>query len=160
MTTQRKLTVMNTATESTWMDTAIKVAFCSTDMKTVNQHFGAASAFTIFAVDETRRALVEVVQFGDLAQDGNEDKLVAKIKALEGCVAVYLQAIGASAIAKLSAINVQPVKVSHGAPVDELLEALQEELREGPRSWLARALEKDEKDPSRFDQMDEEGWDE
>lgn len=159
MSAHRKLTLMNTATESGWVEDAIKVAFCSTDMKTVNQHFGAASAFAIFAVDKDRYTLSEVIQFGDLAKDGNEDKLVTKIRALEGCVAVYLQAIGASAIAKLSAIQVQPVKVSHGAPVEELIEALQEELRDGPRSWLARALDK-EKDPSRFDQMDEEGWDE
>ena len=35
-------------------------------------------------------------QFGDLAEDGNEDKLVSKLDVLKGCVAVYCQAAGAS----------------------------------------------------------------
>ena len=127
-------------------------------MKHVDQHFGSASAFVIYAVNMDHAKLIEVIQFGDLAQDGNEDKLVTKIKALEGCVAVYLQAVGASAINKLTSVGVQPVKVSHGAPINELLDALQCELREGPRSWLARALEQ-EKDMGRFDDMEAEGWD-
>jgi len=151
---------MDTATEDNWLDTAIRVAFCSKDMKHVDQHFGSASAFVIYGVTMDKVQMIEAIQFGDnLAQDGNEDKLITKIKALDGCVAVYLQAVGASAIGKLTTIGVQPVKVSHGAPIDELLEALQTELREGPRSWLARALEQ-EKDMGRFDAMDEEGWDE
>lgn len=152
---------MDTATEKdNWLETAIRVAFCSTDMKHVNQHFGSASAFVIYGVTMDRYQLIEAIQFGDnLAQDGNEDKLVAKVSALEGCIAVYLQAIGASAITKLTTIGVQPVKVTHGAPIEELLEALQSELREGPRSWLARALQH-EKDLSRFDEMEDEGWNE
>jgi nitrogen fixation protein NifX len=159
MAEQRKLTIMDTVTEPDWVETAIKVAFCSTDMQHVDQHFGSASAFTIYAVNQDQHKLIEAVQFGDLAQDGNEDKLVMKVRALQGCVAVYLQAIGASAIGKLTSIGVQPVKVSHGAPIAELLEALKTELREGPRSWLARALEQ-EKDMGRFDEMEAQGWDE
>ena len=160
MALQRKLTIMDTVTEETnWLDTAIRVAFCSTDMKHVDQHFGSASGFVFYAVDMENYKLVEAIQFGELAQDGNEDKLVAKINALEGCVAIYLQAIGASAIAKLTTIGVQPVKVSHGAPIEELLEALQAELREGPRTWLKRALDT-EKDMGRFDDMEAEGWNE
>ncbi|NVK18815.1 MAG: nitrogen fixation protein NifX [Methylocystaceae bacterium] len=155
----RKLTIMDTATDQKWLDSAIRVAFCSTDMQHVDQHFGSASAFVCYAVTMDQYKLLEVVEFGNLAQDGNEDKLITKIKALEGCVAVYLQAVGASAIKKLTMIGVQPVKVSHGAPINELLEALQSELREGPRSWLARALDQ-EKNMNRFDDMEMEGWSE
>ncbi len=155
----RKLTIVDTATEENWLERAIRVAFCSTDMKHVDQHFGSASGFVIYGVTMDRMQMIEAVQFGQLEQDGNEDKLITKINALEGCVAVYLQAVGASAITRLSAIGVQPVKVSHGAPIDELIEALQAELREGPRSWLKRALDL-EKDMGRFDDMEEEGWNE
>ena len=118
------------------METAIKVAFASTDMKHVDQHFGAAESFAIYALTPDNVQLVEATQFGKLAMDGNEDKLDAKIKVLEGCVAIYSQAVGASAVAKLKTANIQPVKVSAGAEISELLEALQAELRSGPaRGW-------------------------
>lgn len=162
MALQRRLKVLQPGTEGDdWMDTAVKVAFASTDMKQVNQHFGAAEAFAIYAVDMERTELVEVVQFGELLMDGNEDKLVAKIAALDGCIAVYTQAVGASAVGQLKSQGIQPVKVSPGASIADLLESLQEQLREGPSAWLAKAIE-DQKpaDPDRFRKMEAEGWDE
>ena len=61
------------------MDTALKVAFATTDMETVNQHFGSAKSFAIYAVDPDNYSLMEAAEFGKLKQDGNEDKLVEKI---------------------------------------------------------------------------------
>jgi len=77
------------------MDTAIKVAFATTDMETVNQHFGSAKSFALYAVDRENSELLEAAQFGELSQDGNEDKLSVKIDLLGGCAAVYCQAIAA-----------------------------------------------------------------
>lgn len=143
------------------METAIRVAFASTDMQQVNQHFGAARAFAIYAVDRDHTELVEVVQFGELAMDGNEDKLSAKIEALDGCIAVYTQAVGASAVSQLQQHGIQPVKVTPGASVPDLLESLQEQLRAGPSAWLARAIEAQKPaDPARFRDMEAEGWEE
>jgi nitrogen fixation protein NifX len=143
------------------MDTALNVAFATADMKHVDQHFGAAKSFAIYAVDRDRSCFVEASEFGQLDRDGNEDKLAAKIAALEGCVAVYSQAIGASAINQLKAGGIQPVKVSPGTEIGDLLESLQDELRQGPGSWLARAIASTmPADPSRFDRMEAEGWDE
>jgi nitrogen fixation protein NifX len=143
------------------MDAAIKVAFASTDMKVVNQHFGSAESFAIYAIDMEHIQLLEVNQFGQLIQDGNEDKLVAKLNVLDGCVAVYSQAVGASAVAQLTSRGIQPVKVSQGAEILYLLKSLQEELRSGPTAWLARAIESQTPvDPTRFDAMEDEGWDE
>ena len=133
----RRLTVLGQDTEEHFMETAIKVAFASTDMKHVDQHFGAAESFAIYALTPDNVQLVEATQFGKLAMDGNEDKLDAKIKVLEGCVAIYSQAVGASAVAKLKTANIQPVKVSAGAEISELLEALQAELRSGPSACTA-----------------------
>lgn len=162
MAMQRRLKVLQSGTEeSHWVDTAVKLAFASTDMKQVDQHFGAAESFAIYAVDMERSELLEVVQFGELAMDGNEDKLVAKIAALEGCIAVYTQAVGASAVGQLKSKGIQPVKVTPGAYVSDLLESLQEQLREGPSAWLARAIEAQKPaDPDRFHDMETEGWDE
>ena len=105
--------------------------------------------------------LVEACEFGRLDMDGNEDKLGAKIQALDGCVAVYSQAVGASAIQQLKASGIQPVKVSPGAEIAELIGSLQDQLREGPSSWLARAIaDSMPADKSRFDAMEAEGWEE
>lgn len=161
MALQRRLKVVRSHTEADWMNTAVKVAFASTDLKQVNQHFGAAEAFAIYTVDMERSELIEVVQFGELAMDGNEDKLAAKIAALDGCIAVYAQAVGASAVAQLNAQGIQPVKVTPGASVPDLLESLRDQLREGPSAWLARALDaRRPVNPARFREMEAEGWDE
>ena len=157
----RRLMVLGQDTEDNFMATAIKVAFASTDMEHIDQHFGAAESFAIFAVTPDDVQLIEATQFGKLEMDGNEDKLDAKIKVLDGCVAVYSQAVGASAVAKLKAANIQPVKVSAGADIRELLNALQDELRQGPSAWLAQAIKRMQGASSqRFDTMEAEGWDE
>ena len=142
--------------------TAVQVAFATGDMQQVDQHFGAAESFAVYAIDLNESRLLEVTQFGRLAMDGNEDKLTAKIAALEGCIAVYCQAVGSSAVNQLRARGIQPVKVEPGAKVSDLIAALQEELRAGPTSWLARALEarQQPRDTRRFDAMESEGWSE
>jgi nitrogen fixation protein NifX len=143
------------------MSTALKVAFATSDMKHVDQHFGAAQSFAIYAFDQEKSCLVEAVEFGKLEMDGNEDKLAVKIEALDGCIAVYSQAVGASAINQLKAKGIQPVKISPGAPINGLLATLRDELKQGPGSWLARAIQNTmPADPSRFDQMEADGWEE
>ena len=161
MTLQRRLQLVGCAAEDAWMNTALKVAFATADMKHVDQHFGAARSFAIYAVDPEHSALVAAAEFGVLDMDGNEDKLGAKIAALDGCAAVYSQAVGASAINQLKASGIQPVKVSPGAGIADLIEALQEEMRDGPGRWLARAIAaRQPRDAGRFDAMEAEGWEE
>ncbi len=161
MALKTRMKVLDGNTESSWTDAALKVAFASTDIKSVNQHFGSAKALVIYAVDMERTKLLEVFQFGSLAQDGNEDKLAEKIAALGGCIAVYSQAVGASAVGQLKANAIHPVKVSAGAGISDLLESLQDELRMGPSAWLAKAIQAQTPvDPNRFDEMEAEGWEE
>jgi len=141
--------------------TAVKIAFATTDRKRVNQHFGAAEGFAIYRVSPGGYELLEVAQFGRLDMDGNEDKLGAKIEALSGCIAVYCQAVGASAIGKLRARGIQPIKVSPETLVSSLLHALKRELRDGPSAWLKRAIEQQSpRSESRFDAMAAEAWEE
>jgi nitrogen fixation protein NifX len=130
-------------------------------MSTVNQHFGSAKSFAVYAVTPDNSQLLEAAQFGILAQDGNEDKLSVKIELLDGCAAVYCQAIGASAINQLMAAGIQPVKVHEGSKISDLLIDLQSELNSGASSWVAKALKKYQNpDPTRFAQMENEGWEE
>jgi nitrogen fixation protein NifX len=158
---QRRLKLMTFGEDTMGSDTAVKVAFASSDRRHVDQHFGAAECFVIHAVDPTRSSVVEIIQFGPLSMDGNEDKLAAKIAALDGCVAVYCQAVGASAVNQLRSAGVQPMKVPPGAQLSELIKALQADLGAGPSAWLARAIESQRpQDGSRFDAMEAEGWSE
>ena len=159
------------------METALKIAFATTDMETVNQHFGSAKSFAVYAVDRDNAQLLEAAQFGELSQDGNddckdaggramqgaiaEDKLSVKIELLNGCAAVYCQAIGGSAINQLIVNNIQPVKVHEGSKIKDLIADLQNEIKAGPSSWLAKAINQHKApDPERFKLMEDEGWDE
>jgi nitrogen fixation protein NifX len=135
----------------------LKVAFATTDRETVNQHFGSAKSIAIYGVNQHDASLQTVTEFGELEQDGNENKLAVKIASLEDCIAVYCRACGASAVRQLLSIGVQPIKVSEGAPIVALISELQQELREGPGHWLAKALQRNTT-TDRFDAMESEGW--
>jgi len=141
------------------MDSAVKVAFATSDMKHVDQHFGAAESFVIYALNPEQASFMEAVQFSRPAMDGNEDKLAAKIGALHGCIAVFCQAIGASAINQLRAKRIRAVKVMPGSSIKDLVLDLRAELREGTSAWLARAIEQQKpRDRRRFDEMEQDGW--
>lgn len=139
---------------------SVKIAFASADRKTVDQHFGAAEAFVVYELSEDDARLVKAVQFhdSDTAMDGHEGKLAAKIALLDGCAAVYCNAVGGSAIKQLLAAGIQPMKVEEGTAVDELLCGLNQALLGEPPVWLAKHLKSG--DSRRFDAMDEEGWSE
>jgi len=155
---QRQLRVVDPVVD---IDTSLKVAFATTDMKQVDQHFGSARSFAIYAVNAERATVLEAVQFGRLDQDGNEDKLAVKLSALEGCAIVYSQAVGSSAVQQLTRLNIQPVKVEPGSQISELIKSLQEDLINGPSAWVAKALASHSKaSTNRFDTMEEEGWEE
>ena len=151
----RQLHILDESDDNTFL----RVAFATTDGKIVDQHFGSAQSFAIYGVNPERTQLMTVSEFGALEQDGNEDKLANKLALLQGCIAVYCRACGASAVRQLLAIEVQPVKVPDDATITDLLAALQAELREGPSSWLAKAIQRHQGvDASRFDAMEAEGW--
>jgi|GEM_PF-585186 len=159
MTLKAHMTVLDTHTEEPWIAGALKVAFATTDMQTVNQHFGSTASLAIYAFDLEHRDFIEIYKFTELAKDSKEDKLAYKIGILEGCIAVYSSAIGASAVNQLRAKGVQPVKVTTGAEIRDLMDSLQEELLAGPSAWLAQAIKSQYAvNPLRFDVMEEEGW--
>ncbi|MBI3480508.1 MAG: nitrogen fixation protein NifX [Nitrosomonadales bacterium] len=135
----------------------VKIAFASNDRRLVNQHFGAAEAFAIYEMSETDSRLVEVAEFIETAMDGHEGKLAAKIELLNGCAAVYCNAVGASAIQQLLAKGIQPMRVDECSAIDDLLGCLQKNMRSEPPAWLAKHLKK-QASVDRF--ADEEEWQE
>lgn len=136
----------------------VKLAFASSDRSRVDQHFGAAEAFVLYAFAADDARMIEAVEFhdSDTAMDGHEGKLARKIALLDGCAAVYCNAVGASAIKQLLAAGIQPMKVDEGTAIDELLCGLNQSLKASPPVWLAKAMKT--RDASRFDAMEAEGW--
>ncbi len=125
-------------------DMTVKIAFASNDRRLVNQHFGAAEAFAIFAMSETDAHLVEVAEFIETAMDGHEGKLAAKIELLDGCAAVYCNAVGASAIQQLLVKGIQPMRVDEDSAIDGLLGNLQKSMQRDPPVWLAKYIRRQE----------------
>lgn len=159
MAIKRRLTILSTNPGKPG-DTVLRVAFATTDMKHVDQHFGAAQSFAIYEVGPYLWRLNEACEF-TAPEANSEGKLVEKVSLIDNCAAVYCNAIGASAIRALLNAGVQPVKVSEGAAIAALVEDLQSEIREGPTAWVAKAIQATmNPHPSRFDHMDAEGWDE
>ncbi len=140
----------------------VKIAFASTDRKQVDQHFGAAEAFVLYELSADDARMTEVVEFhdSDTAMDGHEGKLAGKIALLEGCAAVYCNAVGASAVKQLLAAGIQPMKVEEGEPIDALLCGLNHSLLHEPPAWMAKHLKREGAGADRFSAMDEEGWSE
>ncbi len=157
---QRHLRILPGRTEAPAMLPTLKVAFATTDRKHVDQHFGSASAFVIYAVTPEQAVLLEVAQFENRLQDGHEDKLAAKLDLLEGCAAVYCQAVGGSAIRQLLQRGIQPLRIEEGAVIDRLLGELQQELRTGGLGWLTQAPRRQADGLDRFAAMEAEGWQE
>lgn len=138
----------------------LRVAFATSDLVRVDQHFGAAERFAIYAIGPDECRLVEVAEFGPRRQDGDEGKLLEKFVVLEHCAAVYCQAVGGSAVRQLLGLGVQPLKVPAGSGIAMLISQVQGEIASGVGGWVNRALVRERLEPDRFDAMEEEGWDE
>ncbi|MDP3514700.1 MAG: NifB/NifX family molybdenum-iron cluster-binding protein [Sulfuritalea sp.] len=137
----------------------LRLAFASDDRATVNQHFGAAVGFAIYALDGERWQLVELAEFPPETMDGNEGKLPAKIAALAGCAAVYCLAAGGSAVKQLLAAGVQPMRLDDETPIDALLKQVSAAIRDGGIPWVDKALRRGG-DAARFERMALEAWEE
>ncbi|WP_319410482.1 NifB/NifX family molybdenum-iron cluster-binding protein [uncultured Cohaesibacter sp.] len=159
----RMLTLVDGTIEDGFEDGALKIAFATSDQQHIDQHFGTCERFSIFLVTRDEAHFHQTITFSRAEQDGSEDKLKARIGALEGIAAIYCRAVGASAIAQLKQAGVQPIRVPDGTSIKMQLGLFQEELRSGPAFWILRALEKAQglrDDPQRFDEMESEGWSE
>lgn len=142
-------------------DGRLLVAFASLDGDMVDQHFGAAQAFYLYAITADEAELIASQAFGVEKKDGNEDKLKPKLAWLAGADVVYCGSIGGSATRQLLALGVHPIKVKGGPDVEELIEELQAQLNGEMESWLEKLIQRKQKDDSddRFAAMDDEGWD-
>lgn len=120
----------------------MKIAFTTQDSIHINAHFGWASQIDVYDVDANGYTFQEALKFqGELKEDGNEDKLEPKLRALKNCAIVYVSAIGGSAAARLISKNVTPIKAqSEADEIEDVLSRLVQTLKGSPPPWLRKAL--------------------
>ena len=125
----------------------MKIAFTTSDKVHINAHFGWAKEIEVYEISDEGYSFLETLSFGgDLKEDGNEDKLVPKLKALEDCTIVYVTAIGGSAAARLIKKGVTPVKArSEADEIEDVLNRLVQTLKGSPPPWLRKALQKQDR---------------
>ena len=70
MSLQRRMQIIDGSTpdgeDSKFSETALRIAFATSDMTHVNQHFGSAKSFAIYAINPDDSKLLEASQFGHL----------------------------------------------------------------------------------------------
>ncbi|WP_204150504.1 nitrogen fixation protein NifX [Leptolyngbya sp. CCY15150] len=131
----------------------MKIAFTTNDSVHINAHFGWAKQVDVYDVNTEGYTQLETLEFqGDLKEDGNEDKLEPKLKALHDCTIIYVAAIGGSAAARLIHRNITPIQAkSEQDEIQDVLDRLVETLKGSPPPWLRKALLKGQ--PRNFDDV-------
>ena len=121
----------------------MKVAFATQDMERIDAHFGWARNLAIYDLTPEGWSLDRVEEFsGELNEDGNEDKLEPKLKALRGVAILVVGAIGGSGAARVVAQNIHPMKVAEPEPIEGMLERLRQVLNGTPPPWLRKVMAK------------------
>ncbi|PLX69497.1 MAG: nitrogen fixation protein NifX [Denitrovibrio sp.] len=122
----------------------MKIAFCTTDMETINQHFGKADKVAIYDIDDKGYSLSETREFVPI--DPTKDHKVdteTKAQELNDCAILYVAEIGGPAAAHVIKNKIHPVKVTDPMPIVEVLDALKEKLGTNPAPWLKKAMLRD-----------------
>ena len=123
----------------------MKVAFATQDLERIDAHFGWARNLAIYDLTAEGWALDRVEEFsGELNEDGNEDKLEPKLKALQDVSILVVAAIGGSGAARVVAQNIHPMKVAEPEPIEGMLAKLQEVLKGTPPPWLRKIMARSE----------------
>lgn len=117
----------------------MRIAFTSSDGRTVDQHFGMTRDFRIWEIGPDTAAEVATVTALPVGND-EEDRIAARANAIADCAIVYTVQIGGPAAAKLVARRIHPMKTGTEVPIADVLEKLQAVLRGTPPPWLRKAM--------------------
>ena len=124
----------------------MRIAVATQDRHRVDAHFASAKTFMFYDVGPEGHTFLEAVQFDNVsAEDGNhkedgEDRLSAKIGALQGSALLFCRAIGGPAAARVVRANVHPIKLPAPEPISSVLERLQSQLAGSPPPWMRKIL--------------------
>lgn len=117
----------------------MKIAFTSSDGKTIDQHFGMATEYCIWEIGpDSAEFLTKVTPL--ITSDDEEDRTLARANAVAECAIVYTVQIGGPAAAKLVARKIHPMKTGTEVPIAEIVSKLQQVLKGTPPPWLRKAM--------------------
>lgn len=118
---------------------AIKVAFASKDMETINAHFGGAKEFVVYDVSKEGYVLSGVVKTDTSEMEG-DDKTDFKVKALAGINIMYCESIGGTAAAKVIRGGINPMKVNEPTQIESVLKELVVMINGNPPPWVKKIM--------------------
>lgn len=124
---------------SSSLQNAIKVAFASKDMETINAHFGGAKEFVVYKVSKDSFELDGVIKT-DTSDLVGDDKTDFKVKALNGINIMYCESIGGTAAAKVIRGGINPMKAQDGKKIEEVLSDLIEMINDNPPPWVRKIM--------------------
>lgn len=118
----------------------MRVAFATTDLVTVDAHFGWTPGLVVYEVEADGHREVGRHAFAAAGQDGDHGKLSPRLRAAAGCALLFAAATGAGAVAQLQVLGVRTAPSRPGERIDELLGRLSRLLAGTPPPWLQKAL--------------------
>jgi len=118
----------------------MRVAFATTDLVTVDAHFGWTPGLVVYQVEAGGAREVARHAFAAAGEDGDHGKLSPRLEAVTGCTLLFAAATGAGAIARLLALGVRTAPSRPGERIDELVARLSRLLAGTPPPWLQKAL--------------------
>jgi len=118
---------------------AIKVAFASKDMQTINAHFGGAKEFVVYDISKDGFELSGVIKT-DTSELNGDDKTDFKVKALKGINIMYCESIGGTAAAKVIRGGINPMKVQEPRKINEVLTELVTMINDNPPPWVKKIM--------------------
>lgn len=121
----------------------LRVAFATSDTRTINDHFGWARQFMIYDISGSDCFKVGRVEFEDLDNTEScnpENKHFEKIKALESCHIVYSQSIGGPAAARLTQQKIHPMIARDITNIDDILDDFKKLLSGAMPPWVRKIV--------------------
>ena len=128
-----------TVESSDTLQNAIKVAFATKDMQTINAHFGGAKEFVVYDVSKDGFTLSGVIKTDTSALNG-DDKTDFKVKALKGINIMYCESIGGTAAAKVIRGGINPMKVNEPRKIEDVLSELVVMINDNPPPWVKKIM--------------------
>jgi len=118
---------------------AMKIAFATKDMETINAHFGGAKEFVVYDLNKDGFVLSGVVKT-DTSKFTGDDKTDFKVSALKGINIMYCESIGGTAAAKVIRAGINPMKVPEPRKIEDVLKELLVMVNGNPPPWVKRIM--------------------
>ncbi len=128
----------------------MRVAFATTDEKTIDEHFGRAGTFAIYEITEAGYRFIEMRKFAqgqdkaivDTKDMGplHDSAVQGKVERLADCKLIYLTEIGGPSAARLVKKGIMPMKVKEPIPIQTALDQLEDMIKKSPPPWIKKAM--------------------